>query len=55
LRHQLDFSHERELTLEELERRIRSYFPDADFSMLEKAYNYAKNAHTGQKRSSGED
>jgi len=55
LRHQLDFSHERELSLEELERRIKSYYPDADFSMLEKAYNFAKNAHTGQKRSSGED
>ena len=55
MKHQLDFSHERELTLEELERRIKSYFPDADFAMLEKAYNFAKNAHTGQKRSSGED
>jgi len=55
LRHELDFSHERELTLEEIERRIKSYFPDADFTMLEKAYNFSKNAHIGQKRSSGED
>jgi len=55
VRHQLDFSHERELSLEELKRRIKSYIPAADFTMLEKAYNFAKNAHTGQKRSSGED
>ncbi|TDJ07622.1 MAG: bifunctional (p)ppGpp synthetase/guanosine-3',5'-bis(diphosphate) 3'-pyrophosphohydrolase [Deltaproteobacteria bacterium] len=55
MRHELDFSHERELTLEEIERRIKSYFPDADFTMLEKAYNFSKNAHIGQKRSSGED
>jgi GTP pyrophosphokinase len=55
VKYNLDFSHERDLTFEELKRRIISYYPEADFEMLEKAYNFAKNAHTGQKRSSGED
>lgn len=34
---------------------MQAYFPDADFEMLEKSYEYAKKAHEGQKRSSGED
>lgn len=51
----LDFSHERELSYEEIERRVRGYFPEADFAMLKHAYEFAKKAHEGQKRSSGED
>ena len=51
----LDFSHERDLTIEDLVRRVEAYYPDANFTMLRKAYLYAANAHSGQKRSSGED
>ena len=51
----LDFSHEREITSEELVRRVEAYYPDADFEMLKKAYEYATKWHEGQKRSSGED
>lgn len=51
----LDFSHERDLTVEDLVRRVEAYYPDADFTMLRKAYLFAVKAHTGQKRSSGED
>lgn len=51
----LDFSHERELSYEEIERRVRGYFPEADFAMLKHAYDFAEKAHKGQKRSSGED
>tara|TARA_R110002072_G_scaffold534_4_gene3736 strand:+ start:18400 stop:20589 length:2190 start_codon:yes stop_codon:yes gene_type:complete len=51
----LDFSHEREISYEELKRRVEGYYPEADFDMLEKAYHYATKAHEGQKRSSGED
>ncbi len=51
----LDFSHERDLNIDELVRRVEGYYPDANFSMLKKAYVFAENAHRGQKRSSGED
>jgi GTP pyrophosphokinase len=51
----LDFSHERDLTVEDLVRRVEAYYPDADFTMLRKAYLFAEKAHSGQKRSSGED
>lgn len=50
----LDFSHERDLTIEKLESRVAAYYPDADFSVLRKAYDFAAKAHEGQKRSSGE-
>ena len=53
--HKLDFSHERDLSADELCRRVESYYPDADFALLRKAYNFAEKAHEGQKRSSGED
>ncbi len=55
MRNQLDFSHERELPLNELKNRILAYYPDADLTLFEKAYNFSKAAHEGQKRSSGED
>ena len=51
----LDFSHERELTIDDLVRRVEAYYPDANFTMLRKAYLFAEKAHRGQKRSSGED
>ncbi len=40
--------------LQELENKIKTYNPTADFSLIEKAYEYALNAHQGQKRVSGE-
>ena len=52
---QLDFSHERELSIEELCRRVEAYYPDANFTLLKKAYKFAENAHRGQMRSSGEE
>ncbi|MBR5816910.1 MAG: bifunctional (p)ppGpp synthetase/guanosine-3',5'-bis(diphosphate) 3'-pyrophosphohydrolase, partial [Anaerotignum sp.] len=38
----------------ELVEKIKSYHPTDDFSMLEKAYQLANNAHKDQKRKSGE-
>jgi GTP diphosphokinase / guanosine-3',5'-bis(diphosphate) 3'-diphosphatase len=52
---QLDYSHERDLDLDELIRRVEAYYPDADFVQLRKSYAYAERAHKGQKRSSGEE
>jgi guanosine-3',5'-bis(diphosphate) 3'-pyrophosphohydrolase len=51
----LDFSHERDITIDDLVRRVEAYYPDADFSMLRKAHAFAEKAHSGQKRSSGEE
>ena len=51
----LNFSHERDLTVDDLVRRVEAYYPDANFTMLRKAYLFAEKAHSGQKRSSGED
>ena len=51
----LDFSHEREITLEDLVARARVHLPDDDLTLLEKGYKFALKAHEGQKRSSGED
>lgn len=51
----LDFSHERDLNIQELRRRVEAYYPEADFNLLEKAYYFAEKAHAGQKRSSGEE
>ncbi|MCQ2748444.1 MAG: bifunctional (p)ppGpp synthetase/guanosine-3',5'-bis(diphosphate) 3'-pyrophosphohydrolase [Clostridia bacterium] len=39
---------------EKLKEKIRLYNQDADLSMVEKAYNIAKQAHENQKRKSGE-
>ena len=42
-------------TIEELCERIRGYFgPQADLSLIEKAYVFSEKAHTGQIRRSGE-
>jgi len=51
----LDFSHERDLTVDDLIRRVEAYYPDADFTKLRKAFLFAEKAHHGQKRSSGEE
>lgn len=41
-------------SLEELLTRIRSYYPQADLKMIERAYAFAEKAHAGQFRRSGE-
>lgn len=41
-------------TLEELLAKIRSYLPNDDLSMIEKAYAFSEKAHSGQIRRSGE-
>ncbi len=41
-------------TLEQLFEKIRSYFPQADLSVVEKAYYFSEKAHEGQFRRSGE-
>ena len=51
----IKFIHEQSLPYEELERRIKAYNPDTDFSLFSKAFHLSKKAHEGQKRSSGED
>lgn len=50
----MNFSHERDLTIDILLRRIQGYYPDADFEFIKKAYYFAEKSHEGQKRSSGE-
>ncbi len=51
----MDFSHERDLTIDELVLRARVYMPDEDFALLKKSYYFAEAAHREQKRSSGEE
>ena len=51
---QLDFSHERELNIEALLKRVAAYYPDADFVLMRRAYQLAERGHQGQSRSSGE-
>jgi GTP diphosphokinase / guanosine-3',5'-bis(diphosphate) 3'-diphosphatase len=41
-------------TLEDLLKKIRSYFPQADLKTIEKAYYFSERAHEGQIRRSGE-
>ena len=48
-----DFTPPEEL-YQELIRKIRLYHPSDDFSLIEKAYHVADDAHQGQKRKSGE-
>jgi guanosine-3',5'-bis(diphosphate) 3'-pyrophosphohydrolase len=50
----IDFSHEMNLTFDELKRRVVSYNEEANIELLEKAYEFAKKHHAPQKRSSGE-
>lgn len=42
------------LTTETLVNKMRSYDPDADGALIERAYNFAAKAHATQKRASGE-
>ncbi len=41
-------------TLDDLLGRIRSYYPNADLKVIEKAYTFSEKAHDGQLRRSGE-
>lgn len=41
-------------SLEDLLVKVRAYFPTADLSMIEKAYQFGEKAHMGQIRRSGE-
>lgn len=41
-------------TLEDLFERIRVYYPQADLSIIQKAYEFSERAHEGQIRRSGE-
>ncbi len=51
----LDFSHERDLNLENIIRRVKAYDESIDLDIVRKAYHFAEEAHKGQKRRSGED
>ncbi len=44
----------REININKLFERVTEYDPAADINLLEKAYNFARLAHHGQKRISGE-
>jgi GTP pyrophosphokinase len=44
----------KEISLDELERCIRLYAPNADLALLSKAYTFSSEAHKGQLRVSGE-
>jgi GTP pyrophosphokinase len=44
----------REATLKSISEKIRTYYPDAKLDLVEKAYQFAEEAHRGQLRSSGE-
>lgn len=41
-------------SLDELCNKVRSYFPNADLSVIQKAYEFSEKAHEGQIRRSGE-
>ena len=41
--------------LEDLMEKVEKYNPTSDFSFIIKAYEFALNAHLGQKRVSGEE
>lgn len=51
---QIDFSHEGDLTIDEIARRIKSTDPDIDLTILYSAFEFADKHHKPQKRSSGE-
>lgn len=50
----IDFSHEPNLTIDELIRRVESAYPEVDAERLKKCYLFAEDKHSKQKRSSGE-
>ena len=43
-----------EQSIEQLKKKIKKYNPNCDFKLLEKAFNFAVVAHSGQTRVSGE-
>ncbi len=43
-----------DISLEEIQKRIHTYAPDADLSLISKAYHFSAAAHEGQLRQSGE-
>jgi GTP pyrophosphokinase len=43
------------MTLRQLLDTIKTNIPDADLNMVEQAYNFAEEAHQGQKRTTGDD
>lgn len=42
------------VTIDSLKEMVKSYMPDADLKLIDKAYEVASKAHEGQKRASGE-
>lgn len=42
-------------TLEDVNTAVKTYYPDADFGLIERAYKFSESRHQGQKRKSGED
>lgn len=41
-------------TLETIQSKVSSYYPEAKFDLITKAYHFAEEAHRGQQRSSGQ-
>lgn len=50
----IDFSHEPNLTIDELVNRAEVLIPDLDMGLLRKCFEFANEKHAGVKRSSGE-
>ncbi len=50
----IDFSHEANLSIDELVRRAELLLPETDLSILRKCYEFAERMHINHKRSSGE-
>ncbi|MFP5386811.1 MAG: RelA/SpoT family protein [Bacteriovoracia bacterium] len=50
----IDFSHEANLTIDELVKRAEVLLPETDMAILRKCYEFAEKMHAGVKRSSGE-
>ncbi len=50
----IDFSHEPNLSVDELVRRVEASNPEGDLSLLRKCFEFAEHKHSKQKRSSGE-
>jgi guanosine-3',5'-bis(diphosphate) 3'-pyrophosphohydrolase len=50
----IDFSHEANLTIDELTKRVEVLLPDTDLGILRKCYEFAERMHLPHKRSSGE-
>lgn len=50
----IDFSHEANLTINELVNRAEVLLPDTELTILRKCYDFAEKMHINHKRSSGE-